>query len=170
MDLFVVPTINFSLLYAVVIVRKDRRALVWVNVTRSPSADWVARQLTEAFPREEALGYLIRDNDRIYGNVVLRRIRVMGIRDKPIAPAASWQNGFAERLIGSIRRECLDHLVVLSEAQLCRILRNYSGYYNKIRTHRSLDKDAPSHRPVQRIGKVMSRPILGGVHNHYVRI
>jgi transposase InsO family protein len=170
MDLFVVPTVGFSLLYAFVILRLDRRALIWINVTRNPTAEWVARQLTEAFPWDEAPGYLIRDNDRIYGNVALRRIRAMGIRDKPIAPGSPWQNRFAERLIGSIRREWLDHLVVLGEAHLRKILQRYAGYYNKIRTYRSLGKDAPSHRPVQRIGKVVSQPILGGLHHHYVRI
>ena len=169
MDLFVVPTIGFSLLYAFVIVRLDRRALVWINVTPNPTADWIARQLTEAFPWDEAPRYLIRDHDRIYGDVALRRIRAMGIRDKPIAPAAPWQNGFAERLIGSIRRECLVHFVVLSEAHLRRIMQTYAGYYNEIRTHRSLDKDAPAFRAVQRIGNVASHAILGGLHHHYVR-
>ena len=118
MDLFVVPTVGFSLLYAIVIVRQDRRALIWINVTRNPTAECVAHPLTEAFPWDEAPGYLIRDNDRIYGKVTLRRIRAMGIRDKPITPGSPWQNCFAERLIGSIRRECLDHLVILSEAHL----------------------------------------------------
>jgi transposase InsO family protein len=107
-NLFVVPTIGLSLLYAFVIVRLGRRELVWINVTQDPTAEWIACQITEAFPWEEAPGYLIRDNDRIYGNVAQRRIRAMGIRDKPIKPAVPWQNGFAERLIGSIRRECLD--------------------------------------------------------------
>lgn len=101
MDLFVVPTINFSLLYAFVLVRLERRELVWINVTQNPTAEWVARQFTEVFPWDEAPGYLIRDNDRIYSNVAQRRIRAMGIRDKPIAPRSPWQNGFAERLIGS---------------------------------------------------------------------
>jgi transposase InsO family protein len=169
MDLFVVPTIGFSLLYAFVIVRLDRRELVSINVTPNPTAEWIARQLTEAFPWDEAPRYLIRDHDRIYGDVALRRIRAMGIRDKPIAPAAPWQNGFAERLIGSIRRECLDHFVVLSEAHLRRIMQTYAGYYNEIRTHRSLDKDAPAFRAVQRIGNVASHAILGGLHHHYVR-
>ena len=113
MDLFVVPTIGFDLLYAFVIVRIDRRDLVWINVTTNPTAEWVARQLTEAFPWNEAPRYMIRDRDRIYGTVVTRRLRAMGIRDKPTAPASPWQNGFAERLIGSIRRECLDHIIVL---------------------------------------------------------
>jgi len=108
MDLFVVPTIGFKLLYAFVVVRLERRDLVWINVTAHPTAEWVAHQITEAFPWNEAPRYMIRDRDRIYGTVVTRRLRAMGIRDKPIAPASPWQNGFAERLIGSIRLECLD--------------------------------------------------------------
>jgi len=110
-----------------------------------------------------------RWNDRIYGNVAQHRIRAMGIRDKPIAPASPWQNGFAERLIGSIRRECLDHLVVLNEAHLRRILQSYAEYYNEVRTHRSLDKDAPSFRAVQRAGTIVSQAIIGGLHHHYIR-
>ena len=139
-------------------------------MTQNPTAEWIARQLTEAFPWHEAPRYLVRDHDRIYGDIVLRRIRAMGIRNKPIAPAAPWQNDFAERLIGSIRRECLDHLVVLSETRLRRILQRYAAYYDKIRTHRSLDKDAPAFRPVQRIGNIASQAILGGLHHHYVRV
>ena len=170
MDLFVVPTIGFDLLYAFIIVRLHRRDLVWINVTANPTAEWIARQITEAFPWNEAPRYIIRDRDRIYGAVVSRRLRAMGIRDKPTAPASPWQNGFAERLIGSIRRECLDHIVVLGEAHLRRILRSYACYYNDIRTHRSLDKDAPTSRPVQRTGIINSRAILGGLHHHYVRV
>jgi transposase InsO family protein len=170
MDLFVVPTIGFDLLFGFVIVRLDRRDIVWINVTSHPTAEWIARQITEAFPWNEAPRYLIRDRDRIYGAIVTRRIRAMGIRDKPTAPASPWQNGFAERLIGSIRRECVDHIVVLGEAHLRRILRAYAGYYNDIRTHWSLDKDAPVYRPVQRNGSINSRPILGGLHHYYVRI
>jgi transposase InsO family protein len=170
MDLFVVPTIGFGLLYAFVIVRLDRRTLVWVNVTTHPTAEWIARQLTEAFPWNDTPRYLIRDRDRIYGTVVTRRMRAMGIRDKPTAPASPWQNGFAERLIGSIRRECVDHIVVLGEAHLRRILRAYVRYYNEIRTHRSLDKDAPVSRSVQRTGIISSCPILGGLHHQYVRV
>src|SRR5476651_1894815 len=116
MDLFVVPTIGFNLHYAFIIVRLDRRDLVWINVTTNPTAEWIARQITEAFPWNEAPRYLIRDRDRIYGSVVTRRLRAMGIRDKPIAPASPWQNGFAERLIGSIRHECLDHVIIRGEA------------------------------------------------------
>jgi transposase InsO family protein len=170
MDLFVVPTIGFSLLYAFVIVRLDRRDLVWTNVTTNPTAEWIARQLTEAFPWSTAPRYLVRDRDRIYGSIVPRRLRAMGIRDKPVAPASPWQNGFAERLIGSIRRECVDHIVVLGEAHLRRILESYARYYNGIRTHRSLDKDAPTFRPIQRIGNIASHAILGGLHHHYVRV
>ena len=170
MDLFVVPTIGFSLLYAFVIVRLDRRDLIWTNVTTNPTAEWIARQLTEAFPWSTAPRYLVRDRDRIYGSIVPRRLRAMGIRDKPIAPASPWQNSFAERLIGSIRRECVDHIVVLGEAHLRRILESYARYYNDIRTHRSLDKDAPAFRPIQRIGNIASHAILGGLHHHYVRV
>src|ERR1700738_3811717 len=132
MDLFVVPTIGFDLLYAFVIVRLDRRDLVWINVTAKPTAEWVARQITEAFPWDEAPHYLIRDRDRIYGSVVTRRLRAMGIRDKPTAPASPWQNGFAERLIGSIRRECVDHIIVLGEMHLRRVLKSYADYYNPV--------------------------------------
>jgi transposase InsO family protein len=170
MDLFIVPTIGFDLLFALVIVRLDRRDLIWINVTANPTAEWVERQIIEAFPWNEAPRYLIRDRDRIYGAIVTRRLRAMGIRDKPIAPASPWQNGFAERLIGSIRRECVDHIVVWGEAHLRRILRCYAGYYNEVRTHRSLDKDAPVSRAVQRTGIIDSRPILGGLHHHYVRV
>jgi transposase InsO family protein len=170
MDLFVVPTIGFALLYAFVIVRLDRRTLVWTNVTRHPTAEWIARQITEAFPWDEAPHYLIRDRDGVFGAAVTRRLRAMGIRDKPITPASPWQNAFAERLIGSIRRECVDHLIVLSERHLRRTLRRYADYYNEVRTHRSLNKDAPISRAVQRIGAIKSRALLGGLHHHYVRI
>ena len=132
---YVVPTIGFELLYAFVIVRLDRRDMVWINVTANPTAEWVARQITRRH-------FLIRDRDQIYGAVVTRRLRTMGIRDKPTAPASPWQNGFAERLIGSIRRECLDHIIVLGEVHLRRILKSYADYYNGVRTHRSLNDDA----------------------------
>src|SRR4029079_3762820 len=170
MDLFIVPTIGFDLLYAFVIVRLDRRDLVWINVTTNPTAEWIAHQITEAFPWDDAPQYLIRDLDRIYSTCAPRRVPAMGIRDKPTASASPWQNGFAERLIGSIRRECVDHFVVLGEAHLRRILRAFAHYYNNIRTHRSLDKDAPVSRPVQRTGSILSHAILGRLHHHYVRV
>ena len=170
MDLFVVPTIGFRMLYAFVIVHMDRRHLVWINVTTNPTAEWVAQQITEAFPWDERPRYLIRDRDSIYGAVVIRRMQAMGIRDRPIAPASPWQNGYTERLIGSIRREFLDHVIVLGEAHLRRLLRDYSHYYNTLRTHWSLVKDAPLSRPVQRNGSILTRRILGGLHHAYVRI
>jgi transposase InsO family protein len=170
MDLFVVPTIGFDLLYAFVIIRMDRRDLVWINVTARPTAEWVARQITEAFPWNEAPRYMIRDRDRIYGAAVTRRLHAMGIRDKPAAPASPWQNGFVERLIGSIRRECVDHIIVLGETHLRRSLNSYARYYNRTRTHLALEKDAPVSRPVQRTGVVRSLAVLGGLHHQYVRI
>ncbi|SHH73952.1 integrase core domain-containing protein [Bradyrhizobium erythrophlei] len=170
MDLLVVPTIGFDLLYAFVIVRLGRRELIWINVTAHPTAEWVARQITEAFPWNEAPRYMIRDRHRIYGAVVRRRLRAMGIRDKPFAPASPWQNGFAERLIGSIRRECLDHIIVLGEAHLRRLLKSYARYYNETRTHLALDKDAPLSRTVKRAGRILCRPVLGGLHHEYIRI
>ena len=169
---FVLNYFQFSqrLIYAFVIVRLDRRDLIWIDVTRHPTAEWIARQITEAFPWNEAPRYLIRDRDRIFGAIVTRRLRAMGIRDKPIAPASPWQNAFAERLIGSIRRECVDHIIVLGEAHLRRILRCYARYYNEIRTHRALNKDAPRSRAVQQVGIIKSHAILGGLHHQYVRI
>src|SRR6476469_11125500 len=122
------------------------------------------------FPWDEAPHYLIRDRDRIYGSVVTRRLRAMGIRDKLTAPASPWQNGFAERLIASIRRECLDHVIVWGEPHLRRILRSYANYYDNMRTHRSLNKDAPISRSIQRIGIISSLPIIGGLHHHYIRV
>src|SRR6266446_5897868 len=128
MDLFVVPTIGFNLLYVLVIVRLARRELVWINVTAHPTAEWIAQQITEAFPWHEAPRYLIRDRDGIYGAAVTRRLRAMGIRVKPIAPGSPWQNGYGERLIGTIRRECLDHMIVLGEQHLGRFLKSYAKY------------------------------------------
>src|ERR1700704_4128614 len=165
MDLFVVPTIGFDLLYALVIVRLERRDLVWINVTPNPTAEWIARQITEAFPWDAAPRYLIRDRDRVYGGVVIRRLRAMGIRDKPIAAGSPWQNGFAERLIGTIRRECVDHLVVFGEAHLRRVLIKFAAYYNECRIHRSLNNDAPFHRAIERLGAITTRPVLGGLTN-----
>jgi transposase InsO family protein len=155
MDLFVVPTIGFDLLYALVIVRLSRRQLVWINVTANPTAERIVRQLTEAFPWDDAPRYLIRDRDRVYGAAVARRLRAMGIRDKPIAPGSPWQNGVAERLIGSIRRACTDHVVAFGEGHLRRVLQSYARYYNVARTHRSLNKDAPFHRPIESHGAII---------------
>jgi transposase InsO family protein len=142
LDLFVVRTISFKLLYGLVILRHARRRLVTTSVTSNPAAEWIAGQVTDAFPWDEAPRHLIRDRDGAFGPAYTRRIRAMGIRDHPTAPRSPWQNGHVERLIGSIRRESLDHLVVFDEAHLRGVLKAYASYYNEARTHLSLDKDA----------------------------
>jgi transposase InsO family protein len=132
MDLFVVPTISFRLLYGLLIVGHGRRQILWFGVTSHPTAEWIANQLTEACGWEQAPRYLIRDRDGAYGEVFIRRLRSMGIRDRPTSPRSPWQNGFAERLIGSIRRECLDHVVVFGERHLRHVLLSYMNYYNPV--------------------------------------
>jgi transposase InsO family protein len=169
MDLFVVPTLGFKLLYVLVIIRLARRELAWINVTPHPTAEWIAQQITEAFPWNEPPRYPIRDRDAIYGAAVTRRLRAMGIRDKPIAPGSPWQNAY-KRLIGTIRRECLDHMVVLGKAHLRRVLSSYAQYYNESRIHRSLSKDDPFPRAIERLGVITSQPVLGGLHHQYCRI
>jgi transposase InsO family protein len=170
MDFLVVPTAGFRLLFVLVILRHERRRLISLSVTAHPTAEWIAHQITDAFPWDEAPDHLIRDRDASYGSAVTKRLAAMGIRDHPIAPRSPWQNGHVERLIGSIRRECLDHIVVLGEAHLRRILAAYASYYNELRTHQSLGKDAPAHRPIQRLGRLAARPILGGLHHQYCRM
>jgi transposase InsO family protein len=169
-DFLVVPTVGFKLLFVLVILRHQRRRLISLNVTANPTAEWIARQITDAFPWNEAPAHLIRDGDASYGDAVTRRLAAMGIRDHPTAPRSPWQNGHAERLIGSIRRECLDHIVVFGEAHLRRMLAAYATYYNDVRTHLTLAKDAPRPRPIQRFGEFRAQPILGGLHHHYCRI
>jgi transposase InsO family protein len=169
MDFLVVPTVDFKLLFVLVILRHQRGRLISLSVTANPTAEWIARQITEAFPWNDVPNYLIRDRDGAYGHAVTRRLSAMGIRDHPTAPRSPWQNGHAERLIGSIRRECLDHIVVFGDAHLRRILAAYAGYYNELRTHLSLSKDSPAHRPLQRLGRLAARPILGGLHHEYCR-
>jgi transposase InsO family protein len=148
----------------------ERRRLIGFGVTAHPTAEWIARQVTEAFPWDTAPHCLIRDRDGAFGPAYKRRVRAMGIRDRPTAPRPPWQNGHAERLIGSIRCECLDHVVVFSEAHLRRVLKSYASYYNKIRIHLSLDKDAPEFRQSQPVGAIVALPVLGGLHYHYVRV
>jgi transposase InsO family protein len=170
MDLFLVPTISFRLLYGFLILRHSRRELLWLGVTTHPSAEWIARQLTEAYGWQQAPRYIVRDRDCVYGDVFLRRLRAMGIRDRPIAPRSPWQNGCAERLIGSIRRDCLDHVVVFGEQHLRHVLNSYQKYYNEARTHLSLHKDSPIPRAVQTFGRTLAVPILGGLHHQYIRV
>lgn len=168
-DLLVVPTIDFGLLYGLVIVGLARRHLIWINVTANPTAEWIARQMSEAFPWDQAPKHLIRDRDGVYGNAFVERLYAIGIRDHPIAPRSPWQNAHAERLIGSIRRECPDHVVVLNEAHLRQISMACVDYYNRARIHRSLNKDCPTHRPVETTGEVRLLSILGGLHHVYAR-
>ena len=137
---------------------------------RLEAENLVLRQVTEAFPWDTAPRYLIRDRDAVYGHAFSRRVRAMGIRDRPTSARSPWQNGHVERLIGSIRRECMDHTPVFGEAHLRRILRAYAAYYNELRTHLALSKDAPFARTVQRIGQIAGLPLLVGLHHQYVRI
>jgi len=170
MDLFVVPTISFQLLYGLLILEHGRREIMCLSTTAHPSAEWISRQLTEAYGWEDGPNYLVRDRDSAYGAVFTRRLRTIGIRDRPTAPRSPWQNGYCERLIGSIRRECLDHMVVFGERHLRCVLRTYADYYNRTRTHLSLDKDAPTWRAIEPFGRICPVPILGGLHHRYVRI
>jgi transposase InsO family protein len=168
-DLCVVPSLTFEFLFAFVVVGHGRRQLLWFAVTRHPTAEWLAQQIVEAFPWNAVPGYLVRDNDSAYGRAFTRRVRTMGIRDRPISPRSPWQNPYAERLIGTLRRDCLDQILVFGEQHLRRILTSYASYYNESRTHLSLDKDAPLGRAVQRHGSIGATPILSGLHHHYAR-
>lgn len=169
-DMVVVPSVSFDRLFAFLVLGHGRRELLWIEVTRHPTAAWLARQITEAFPWMSAPTYLVRDNDGCYGRVFTSRLRAMGIRDRPISPRSPWQNGIAERLIGTLRRECLDHTLILGEAHLRRILSSYATYYNRARTHLALQKDAPWYRAAQHSGAIVGVPILAGLHHQYVRI
>jgi transposase InsO family protein len=169
-DMCVVPTVTFELLFAVLVLGHDRRQLLWFEVTRHPTSEWLARQITEAFPWASPPSYLVRDNDRAYGHVFRRRVMAMGIRDRPISRASPWQNGHMERLIGTLRRECLDQMLILSEAHLRQILTLYASYYNVSRTHLSLRKDTPLGRAIQRYGNIAATPVLSGLHHRYTRI
>ena len=170
-DFFVVSTLAFRLLFVFVVLRHDRRELLHLNVTDHPTAVWTAQQLVEALPDDTAPKYLLRDRDGIYGEAFTRRVTRMGIHQILTAPRAPWQNPFVERVIGSIRRECLDHFFVLNEAHLRRLLRAYIGYYNTARPHQSLDHNSPRPRDVQRpaLGRVVAIPQVGGLHHIYQR-
>jgi transposase InsO family protein len=169
-DLFVVPSVRFEQLFAFVVLGHGRRKLIWCAVTAHPTAEWLAQQITEAFPWDSAPTYLVRDNDRAFAGAFIHRIRAMGIRDRPTSFRSPWQNGYVERLIGSIRRECTDHLIVVSEEHLARLLAKFSTYYNEARPHVSLGKDAPHGRPIERFGDVVAHAVLGGLHHRYARI
>jgi transposase InsO family protein len=170
MDFVIVPTIGFKLLYCLVILDHARRKIVHYAVTHVPTAEWVARQIIEAFPWNAAPRYLIHDRDPVFSNLVPRRLWAMGIRDRPTAPRSSWQNGYVERVIGSIRRDCLDHMLIFGEDHLCRVMKAYVYYYNNVRTHLSLSKDTPLQRGVATRGTINALRHLGGLHHQYLRI
>ena len=171
MDFFVVPTATFRLLYVLVILRHERRKMIHFNMTDTPTATWTAQQIVNAFPYDTSPQYLLRDRDSIYGSTFVQRVEGMGIQQKLIAPRSPWQNPHVERLIGSIRRECLDRVIILDERQLKQILESYFQYYHGVRPHQSLDHDSPVPRPVQSpdCGKVIEIPLVGGLHHHYLR-
>lgn len=168
-DFLVVPTIGFKLLFAFIVMAHGRRKLLHVGVTAHPTAEWTARQIIEAFPWDKTPDTLIRDNDAIYGAVFKKKLKAMGIRDGPTALRSPWQNGYAERLIGSIRRDCLDHIIIRDESHLRRTLKAYANYYNSARTHLSLQKNSPAPRKRQDFGRIIPRPHLGGLHHEYAR-
>ena len=171
LDFFVVPTITFQLLFTLVILSHDRRRLVHFAVTANPTAAWTARQLLGAFPWDNAPRYLLRDRDSAYGREFSETAKSMGIHEVLTAPQSPWQNAYLERLVGSIRRECLDHVIVLNETGLRRVLKSYFAYYEQSRTHLSLGKDAPISRPIQppAMGRVVQIPQVGGLHHRYER-
>ncbi len=171
-DFFTVPTAGFRILYVFIVLSHDRRHIVHFNVTAHPTAQWTAQQLFEAFPFETAPRYLLRDRDAIYGDMVQRRIKSLGIEEVVTAPRSPWQNPFCERVIGSIRRDCLDHVIVLNERHLRRIPREYFSYYHTCRTHLSLNKDPPESRTVEppEMGNIVALPQVGGLQHRYARI
>jgi transposase InsO family protein len=171
LDFLVVPTVRHTVLFVLVILAHHRRRVVHFNVTEHPTAEWTAQQVIEAFLWDEAPRYLLRDRDRIYGTSFQQRVQHMGIEEVVIAPRSPWQNPYVERLIGSIRRECLDHVIVLHERHLKRLLTSYFQYDHRWRTHRALDMDCPVPRPVQRpeVGSIREVPEVGGLHHHYER-
>jgi putative transposase len=171
-DFLTVPTATFRVLYVLVILSHARRRILHINVTSNPTAAWAARQLLEACGSDEQPRYLLRDRDGIYGKLFSRQAIALGIREVVTAPRSPWQNAYVERVIGSIRRECLNHLIVLTECQLKRVLKEYVDYYNKVRTHLSIDKDAPEHRVVKppERGKIFGIRRVGGLHHEYTRM
>src|SRR5882724_3225562 len=170
-DFFTVPTVTFKVLFVFVILVHDRRRIVHFNVTQHPTAQWTAQQVVDTFPWDEAPQYLLRDRDGIYGDAFRQRVWHMGIAEVVIAPRSPWQNPYVERLIGSIRRECLDHVIVLHERHLRRLLTGYFQYYHHWRTHQALEMDCPVPRPVQRpeVGPIRKVPEVSGLHHHYER-
>jgi putative transposase len=169
-DFFTVHTIWFEVLFVFIVLTHDRRRVVHFNVTAHPTAEWTALQMLEAFPFDTAPRYLLRDRDRIYGQEFRNQVAVMNIKEVLSAPRSPWQRAYVERVIGSIRRECLDHVIVLSEESLRRTLRSYFSYYHRSRLHLSLERDSPESRSVQSIGRIVAFPQVGGLHHRYDRV
>jgi len=171
LDFFTVPTLGFRILFVFLVAAHQRRRVVHFNVTSNPTAEWTAQQMRGAFPDDSAPRYLLRDRDGIYGEDFREQVAAMGIKEVLTAARSPWQNPFAERLIGSIRRECLDHVIVLNRRHLRRILKSYVDYYHRARPHLGLGKDAPIPRQVQgpECGKVVAFPEVGGLHHRYER-
>ena len=168
-DFFTVPTVWFEVLFVFIVLSHDRRRIVHFNVTPRPTAEWTAQQILESFPFDSAPKYLLRDRDRIYGYEFQKQVEAIGITEVLSAPRSPWQNPYVERVIGSIRRECLDHVIVLNEESLRRTLVSYLSYYHRSRLHLSLDKDSLDPRPVQSVGEVVAIPEVGGLHHRYQR-
>jgi putative transposase len=170
-DFFTVPTIRFQVLYVFLVLAHDRRRILHFNVTAHPTAQWTGQQLREAFPFEQVPRYLLRDRDAIFGEEFQRQVTDMGIQEILSAPRSPWQRAYVERVIGSLRRECLDHVIVFHEPSLRRILASYFQYYHRSRTHLSLEKDSPAPRSIQspEMGQVVALPQLGGLHHRYER-
>jgi len=169
--MFVVVTATFRLLYALIVLGHDRRRVIHFEVTENPTQDWLARQMTEAFPWETAPRYLLRDRDASYGQDFRDRVQAMDIEEVVTAPRSPWQNPYVERIIGSIRRECLNHVIIFDERHLRRVLSSYFQYYHESTTHLSLDKDCPEPRPIHppTAGRIIAFPEVSGLHHRYER-
>ena len=170
-DMFVVATATFRLLYVLIVLGLDRRRVIHIDVTQNPTQVWLSRQMTEAFPWDTAPRYLLRDRDKSYGPAFRDRVQAMGMKEVVTAPRSPWPSPYVERLIGSIRRECLDHIVSFNEHHLRRVLSSYFQYHHGARTHLSLNKDCPHHRRVQppSAGNIIAFPEVGGLHHRYER-
>src|SRR5258706_14911805 len=170
-DFFTVPTIRFQILYVFLVLAHDRRRIVHFAVTSHPTAQWTAQQLREAFPWDSAPCYLLRDRDRIFGRDFVSQVKAMGIKQVLSAPRSPWQRAYIERVIGTLRRECLDRVIVFNETSLYRYLQSFIAYYHRSRTHLGLQKDTPEARPVQlpEAGRIVAIPEVGGLHHRYER-
>ena len=170
-DFFTVPTVGFQILYVFLVLAHDRRRIIHFAVTAHPTAEWTAQQVREAFPWESAPQYLLRDRDRIFGKDFVDQVNAMGIKQVLSAPRSPWQRAYVERVIGTIRRECLDHMIVFNERCLCRHLKLFLDYYHRSRTHLALEKDSPETRRVQPpdAGRIVAIPQVGGLHHRYER-